>query len=327
MKQKILSALLFLLSLTTNLNAQTIWNGPLMTFTKAAFANHTLAANQDRITASTWITRAGIRGIFNIFSETSYIDDISPSNTEWATGTLANYATLTYLPWQIWGGGINNIPSIVGRAAVLHLISENIYIGITFTSWGVGAGSGGSFSYQRTTAPIAAPVRLVNFNVARKNNALQLNWKTAFEENTFSFSIERSGDGKQFASIGTIKASGNSSTEKLYSFTDAAPLPVNFYRLRTNDNDGTISYSNIVAFKLAKDKGLHVFPVPASDVLYVQTNNPEKKVMQLIDAMGRISKCLNLAEGSHAFALQIHDLKAGVYYLKMGAESKMFVKQ
>src|SRR4028119_1705121 len=79
MKQKILSALLFLLSLTTNLNAQTIWNGPLMTFTKAAFANHTLAANQDRITASTWITRAGIRGIFNIFSETSYIDDISPS--------------------------------------------------------------------------------------------------------------------------------------------------------------------------------------------------------------------------------------------------------
>ena len=298
-----------------------------MTFTKAGFADHTLAANQDRITASVWLTRANTRGLFNIVAEGAYIDNVSPTNTEWADGILANYASLTYQPWEAWAGGAPNIPSIVGRAAVLHIISQNIYIGITFTAWGQGMTAGGNFSYQRTTAPITTPVNLISFAVTRKENTLQLNWKTASEEQTLNFSIERSTDGKIFSPIGTIPAAGNSSSAKSYSFTDVTPMAFNFYRLKTNDNNGTFSYSSIVAFKFGKTKSLEFFPVPATNVLHVQLNVVNQSNLQIIDIAGRVIKTKPLMQGNNAFNLAIDDLKAGVYFLRVGNENKMFIKE
>ena len=318
----VLSSFLF----TNLLEAQTIWNGPVMTFTKAGFADPTLAANQDRITSSTWITRASTEGIFNIAMESDYNKPIhtSPLNTEWATGTLANYASLTYRSWYLWAN--TNPNTTVGVQAVLHLIAENIYIGITFTAWG-GASAGGSFSYQRTTAPIAAPVKLVSFSATKKDNKLQLNWKTASEENTSNFSIERSSDGKLFSSIGTIQAAGNSNSEKTYSFIDVNPSPSNFYRLKTIDNNGTFNYSSIVAYKFGKIKSLELFPIPATSVLRIQLNALHQTSLQIVDIGGRILKTKPLAEGNNAFNLAIDDLKPGTYFLRIGDESKMFIKE
>jgi hypothetical protein len=326
MKKNLLSVVL-LFSFSNLIIAQTIWNGPTMTFTKAGFANPALAANQDRITASTWITRGSTNGIYNIVSEAGYTHTSSPANTEWATGTLADYASLSYSPWETWAGGAPNIPSIVGRAAVLHLIAENIYIGITFTVWGQGGASGGSFSYQRTTAPITTPVKLLNFYAIKKTTAVQLNWKTVTEENTSSFSVERSNDGKQFSSIGTVQAAGSSHSEKAYSFTDANPLPSNFYRLKTNDNNGMFSYSSTVAFKSGKIKNMEFFPVPASTILNVQVNVTNQTILQIVDISGRLRKTKILSGGNNAFNLAIDDLITGIYFLKVGDESRMFIKE
>ena len=129
--------------------AATIWNGPTLSFSKAAFADPTQAVNQDRMTPNVWITRGNSQGIYNAKTEASYGVG-SPADTEWAYGTTANYATLTYTPWLTWV--VNNPPGSVGRNAVLHLISDNIYIDIKFTSWPDGHVSpGGAFSYDRST--------------------------------------------------------------------------------------------------------------------------------------------------------------------------------
>src|SRR3954469_5577961 len=72
--------------------AATVWNGPLISFSKAVGADPTLPANQDRITANTWITRGDVRGLYNAARETGFTHYFSPSNTAWANGTLANYA-------------------------------------------------------------------------------------------------------------------------------------------------------------------------------------------------------------------------------------------
>ena len=129
--------------------AATIWNGPPITFAKAAFADPTQAVNQDRMTPNVWITRGSSQGIYNVKVETIYGAG-SPADTEWAYGTTANYATLTYTPWLTWVA--NNPPSSVGRNAVLHLISDDIYMDIKFTSWADGhLNPGGAFSYDRST--------------------------------------------------------------------------------------------------------------------------------------------------------------------------------
>lgn len=326
MKQKLLN-IAFLLLLTPILYAQTVWNGPTITFTKAAGANPSLPANQDRITASTWLTRGSVQGLYNIFSETGYTHNVSPANTLWATGTLANYASLTYTDWEAWTGDAPNVSSIVGRQAVLHIVSQNIYIGIKFTAWGMGSGAGGSFSYERTTAPVPAPVKLAGFTAAKKNNAVQLAWTTASEENTASFSIERSPNGREFSSIGSLPAAGFSSSKKAYAFTDAVPLANNFYRLRINDQDSRISYSNVLAFKTAKRMALEIFPVPVKNTLYVQSNNPSQTTLQLADATGKVLKSAGLAAGDHSFTLDVSDLKSGVYFIRTGTESRMLIKE
>lgn len=133
--------------------AQTIWDGPNMTFTKINFADWTLQANQDRITSNVWITRANTQGIFNIAQEPSYTGmgttGNSPIDTEWAFGTTANLGSLTFTTWAV---AMNqDFSNKIGLDMVVHLISDNIYINIKFLSWT--AAGGGGFSYQRSTDP------------------------------------------------------------------------------------------------------------------------------------------------------------------------------
>src|ERR1051325_4540137 len=137
--------------------AATVWNGPTITFTKASGADPNLPANQDRITANTWITRGYSQGIYNAAQEPGFTHYFSPTNTEWANGTLTNYASLTYTNWNRWAAGVNpGPPSTVGKNAVVHLIAEDIYLSVKFTSWSA-FGGGGGFSYVRSTAPPLTP--------------------------------------------------------------------------------------------------------------------------------------------------------------------------
>jgi hypothetical protein len=137
-----------------NGRAATIWTGPDTAFTKLVNSDPTQAANQDRLTASVWLTRGGTQGLYNAKTESAFTHFFSPADTEWANGTTANYSGLTYVDWNSWASGVNpSPPSTVGVNAVLHLISDDIYLDITFTSF---SGAGGGFSYVRST-PAAVP--------------------------------------------------------------------------------------------------------------------------------------------------------------------------
>jgi hypothetical protein len=133
--------------------AQEVWSGRDVFFQKADYADHTLPQNQDRISDAVRLTRADAQGIFNIAQEGAYIAFVSPADTEWATGDAADWQSLTFQPWQAWNQGYP--PGMVGLDAVVHLVSEDIYVDIRFESWTAG-GLGGGFSYYRAgPAPIS----------------------------------------------------------------------------------------------------------------------------------------------------------------------------
>jgi hypothetical protein len=123
-----------------------VWSGRDYYFEKEDYADWTLEANQDRITDQVWITRKSGQGIFNIAQEDGYQYLHSPQDTEWATGDAVDWATLTFRTWEAWHGGYP--PDMVGDDAVVHLISEDVYIDIRFEGWTIG-GQGGGFSYYR----------------------------------------------------------------------------------------------------------------------------------------------------------------------------------
>jgi len=145
-----------------------VWNGPSITFTKPDNADYTLPVNQDRLTDNVWLTRLNARPLFNIKVEEGPSDDFTtPLDTEWAFGptqpgtpgpiTASNYANLvfdTFVPSLNNAVGLNIVRFGPG---VLHLISDDIYLNIRFTSWTSGEVGGGGFSYIRST-PAQTPV-------------------------------------------------------------------------------------------------------------------------------------------------------------------------
>jgi len=142
-----------------------VWNGPPIAFTKPDFADWTLPVNQDRLTSNVWLTRGDLFPLFNIAVEPDYMGG-SPTDTEWAFGptqpgnpgpiSASNHANLVFDSFVL------SLDRAIGRNAVgygpgvLHLISNDIYLDIQFTSWTLGP-SGGGFSYIRST-PAPAPV-------------------------------------------------------------------------------------------------------------------------------------------------------------------------
>src|SRR6266498_256542 len=161
--RSISSSVLLLLAISAH--AATVWDGPTISFTKSNYANPLLAENQDRLTANVWITRGSSQGLFNANTESQFTHFLSPAGTEWANGSLENYATLSYTDWNHWAKGVNPNPyATVGVQAVLDLIPDDIYLSVQFTSWtggapGGGPSYGGGFSYLRST-PVAQPTNI-----------------------------------------------------------------------------------------------------------------------------------------------------------------------
>ncbi|HWF18033.1 MAG TPA: Ig-like domain-containing protein [Verrucomicrobiae bacterium] len=148
MKSKTLKQFVFIgmasLFLPMVTQAATIWNGPPV--------SESDATEPDQITARVWLTRGSSEGLYNAVTETGFTHFFSPADTEWADGTTANYASLSYTDWNTWAKNIHGgPPNTVGVNAVVHLITDDIYIDIMFTSWS----TGGSYSYQRATPPAA----------------------------------------------------------------------------------------------------------------------------------------------------------------------------
>jgi glucose/arabinose dehydrogenase len=130
-------------------HAATVWKGPLLSFTQAS-PYPSPPGDRDQLTAHVALTRAtpvvGTGGMFNAVTETSFTKFVSPADTAWAIGDISNYATLTYTDWTTCGSN-NPVHVLPGRPLVVHLISDDIYLSLTFTSLPAGPG----FSYTRST--------------------------------------------------------------------------------------------------------------------------------------------------------------------------------
>lgn len=124
----------------------TIWNGPDITFTKEDRTNPLDEANQDRLTDTVWITR-GLQGqIYNAVVEFNADKEESPTGTEWALGSTNDLPNLSFSPFRT---AVTKPKEVVGKSLVLHLIVDDIYLDVMFTSWS--SEREGGFSYVRST--------------------------------------------------------------------------------------------------------------------------------------------------------------------------------
>lgn len=125
----------------------TVWSGELITFTKADGSDPNDESNQDRLTSNVWITRGNGGGqIYNAAVNSGANKELSPVGTEWAVGLLEDRATLTF---ENFRSAVTKPQEVVDTNLVVHLIEDDIYLSVVFTSWSVG--QKGGFQYQRST--------------------------------------------------------------------------------------------------------------------------------------------------------------------------------
>lgn len=100
----------------------------------------------------------------------------------------------------------------------------------------------------------ALPVELTHFSAQLEYSSVKLNWQTAMEIDNSHFEIQRSPDGLDFQTIGSVNGSGNSLVVRDYEFVDhefPGHQGLAYYQLRQVDFDGTTSLSEILAIRIA----------------------------------------------------------------------------
>jgi hypothetical protein len=188
----------------------------------------------------------------------------------------------------------------------------------------------GLLSFQQYSFGVAnnpLPLRWGKVMANCKGNAVQVQWETLQEEAVKHFEVEKSTSGNQWNTIATVQAKGNSNVLQKYGYTDATITAIGFYRVRSVDHDGKVSYSPVLKPSACNNAfSLTMIPNPAGD-------NALLEVVITTGSDGRLhyQKELQLSPGLNKIPLSLHTLAPGVCQaaLQMPAERKTlnFIRQ
>ncbi len=144
----------------------------------------------------------------------------------------------------------------------------------------------------------ALSVHLLNFTANKASNGAQVVWTTDNEQNYTNFTVERSTDnGKTFDVLGGMPSDGQGS----YSLLDREPLVnADQYRLKMQDLNGAITYSNIVILLYSNlsntivKNSVNIYPNPATSTINLSVTKAVSNValygIEIVNSGGTVIK-------------------------------------
>jgi Secretion system C-terminal sorting domain len=223
--------------------------------------------------------------------------------TLWTLGTV--YPQGGYVMINSGAGGS---PNPVGSYAASNLAADEFVVNSLTTATPLALGTN------------VAPVTFSKFEANCNDKGTSIEWATSQEINSKNYEVEKSFDGANWKSIATIKAAGNSSTDKVYNYLDLVSGAAN-YRIKQVDMDGRFTYTAIKSTNCTpKNIDIAIYPVPAKDKLNVaiSTNKNINTNFVIYDATGRMVKQLNekIIVGNNAIQIDVTNLPNGQYILR-----------
>jgi hypothetical protein len=168
----------------------------------------------------------------------------------------------------------------------------------------------------------AFAVQLLSFTASGTNSGSQVNWITAYEQNYTNFTVERSTDGGHtFTVLGGVAASGLGN----YGYLDKSPVKAaNQYRLKIEDLNGNITYSNVVTVMysntstLASDN-ISVYPNPTKGALNLNITAPNSTSLihniKIVNSTGLVMKSGTTTQQN--WQTNVGDLLPGSYIIQV----------
>lgn len=180
---------------------------------------------------------------------------------------------------------------------------------LTYTGY---TGTFSPFAIGNNLTPL--PVKLVDFDAKAQADAksVLVTWETSEESENARFDVQRSTDGNNWITLGSVEATGNSANVNNYQFVDANPSTLNFYRLKSIDMKEGFELSGIkkVDFNNLNSDIVKIYPNPSNGILNISVN--ESATYSVLDINGKI-----VAEGDVNQSVKLTDLPTGLYMVKV----------
>ena len=191
------------------------------------------------------------------------------------------------------------------------LFANNLFVAVGET------GTGNRVMTRTTIIGAPLPVTFLDFTGEQVKERVRLNWRTASEQNSSHFEIERSANGREYTRIGSLIAAGNSNNIRSYEFWDETP-PVGtlLYRLKQVDVDGRFSYSKVVLIRSEDPSRVKIGPNPTDGSVTIQVPAvwDGRLDWRLYNAQGQLlEQRTGLISGN--YTLDLSGRPAGLYQL------------
>lgn len=239
-----------------------------------------------------------------------YYKDSEVTEFSTAAGQVGNYTlSQLFINWKSGGTGCNwTSYSSTSSGSITNNTIVNRDYGVGLDGFYLQFNLNHFTMFGATASGTALPVTLIDFQgktIDKSKNVLT--WHTGIEINNKGFHIRRSGDGKNFETIGFVPASAT----KSYQFTDDIPLSISYYQLRQEDFDGKTELSKIISLYLDKNVKNAIYPNPVTDYITIEQGENEPITATFINALGQIVLTKTLTATVSNF--DISDLPSGMY--------------
>jgi hypothetical protein len=181
---------------------------------------------------------------------------------------------------------------------------------------------------------VVLAITLAPFTGRSTDQGNVLSWTSYDETTATNFTVQRSGDGVNYTTVGTVAGTGNNSTVN-HSFIDVDPIPdvSNSYRLLWTDGNGNLAISNTVTLAPTTNSTvIAVTPNPFRDQVTVRMNlsQTEQVSIRVLDSKGAVIKQVQAEgiKGSNAIDVNgLAGLPVSVYFIQVILPDRVFVKK
>lgn len=321
------------------LTAQSVWSSgtPInMTFTvEKTLTIKTVTVNFLGVPASTTtITIAGPGGPYNHnVTIASTGNTVVTLNRTLGPGTYTMSYTAGYNNARVYSGATYT-KGVTGLIAFNNPVTSGYTSTSAFFDWVLEAPSScARIPVQAIlTGTCPLPVIMHSFAGKKTGEDVELFWSTSQERNSKYFEIERSMDGINFSSVGSVDAAGNTNELVDYHFTD---IKVNssgtlYYRLKQVDLDGTFAYSQVISINFSQDElvSMKLIPNPVAtgeEVKLIALSSMEGEILlSVVDLTGKVvhEGSYELVQGFNSLSLRTDAMAKGMYLLKVSTEGQ-----
>ena len=237
-----------------------------------------------------------------------YLDDVSviPLDSFCLKADAGADKTITIGDSVFIGSYTNGIDSLkwLQGTTVIDSTRPGFYVKPTAnTSYVLHQVVNGCFSSDTVYINVLLPLKFISYSISIpllggvRGGSIQNTWQTANETNVSHFNIQRSLNGKDFITIGKVKADNKNYNE--YSFTVVLNPPLGgggalYYRIQSIDKDGKTNYTEIKRITInnkQETRNVIIYPNPAKDYINITSKETIKEI-KIINKLSQVVQYL-----------------------------------